>query len=348
MIVRITYDSPVTTEVADTRYRTGKPGYVREWDGHAWIGAPVPDQTVDVLPKRGVRNWRTHSWILFVLAGWIVGVVLALVAFTGDKPMTWLLAIAGFFAAGGTLVAAARIVWDRLHLADVVDLRRILPLGLLSGFVALGLAFGLEKLQMLIPGPIGSHVGSLFGAGPIEETAKLLVPVLLFFFMGGDLRDPRIGFALVFTSGLVFGIAEGAEYVAGATHLAHDHHLHEQMSAEETERIDAVAMVFVRSFIELMHPFTVSAVAAVAWLAAWRGQGFFSRAAVITYVLAIVYHSFNDGVLGGLITEHQAILGSALSFPLLMLWFYVMYQPRARQLAPPSAVLDNPRRWRPH
>ncbi len=343
----ITYDSAVTTEVTETRYRTGKPGYVREWDGHAWIGEPIPDRCVARLPKRGVRNWHTHSWMLFVLIGWVIGVVLALLAFTGDEPLTWLLAIAGFFAAGGTLVAAARIAWARLDLADVVNLRRILPLGLLSGAVALGLAFGIEKLQMQIPGPVGSHVGSLFGAGPIEETAKLLVPVLLFFFLGGDVRDPRTGFALVFISGLVFGIVEGAEYVAGATHLAHDHQMHQHLSAEDTERYGALAMVFVRSFIELMHPFTVAAVAAVAWLSAWRGKEFFSRPAIVTFILAIVYHSFNDGVLGGIVTEHQQLLGAALSFPLLWLWFYFMYLPRARQLAPPAVVTGNPRRWRP-
>ncbi|MFE0750314.1 PrsW family glutamic-type intramembrane protease [Gordonia sp. NPDC058843] len=337
----------MATEQMAQRFRTGGDGYVREWDGHAWLGTRTPDPRVGVLPRKGGKIRGRHRWMGLVFAGMVVGTLLVVVATSGDEANKWMLAIAGFVSSGSVLIAGAWIAWDRLGLSAIADVRRVLALGVLSGLVALGVAFAVEKAQQRIPGPIGSHVGGLFGAGPIEETAKLLVPVLLYFFVGGALRDPRTGFFLAFVSGSVFGAGEGAEYVAGAIHLAHDHHLHDHIGAISEERNAAIVLALTRPAIEFVHPLTTASVAAVAWLIAWRGGKFFSRPAIVTFVIAILYHSVNDGVLAGLLGGHLKLLGTALAFAMALLLFHFVYLPRARQLAPPEVVETNPRRWRP-
>ena len=181
----------------------------------------------------------------------------------------------------------------------------------------------------------------LFLAGPIEECAKLLLPVIVFLAARRHLAEPRVGFAVVWLSAAVFGVVEGAKYLFGfgpESQVGADQPLADARSAS--------GLVLTRTFVEMLHPLWTAGAAAIMWLGAWRGRALFSGAGAAAFVTAVLLHSVNDGVIGGLLRE-VALGASIVLWPV---WFVVCYQVfrrHARELVPPSMIGGSQRRWRP-
>ena len=265
-------DEPVVPTVDPAgRYPTGTVGLVRDWDGHAWSVASTTDPDAPAYGSSRHSVFRTRRfWFaaIAVLLGAGVSGVAGLVPV--DAVRITVLVIAGLLATGAALLALTSSVWQRLRVVDALATngRRIpafVGLGAVAGVVGFALALGCELLfsRVLRVG----NVGSLFLAGPIEETAKLLVPVIAFFALGRSFRDPRVGFALVWVAAALFGLLEGIEYVAGVGIEASRHN--DPLLWISGEVVDTVE----RSFVELMHPLMTAAAAAVMWLGAVAREG---------------------------------------------------------------------------
>ena len=183
-------------------------------------------------------------------------------------------------------------------------------------------------------------------AGPVEETSKLLVPVLLLAFGGALFRDPRAGLLLVLVTGAVFGIAEGSGYIA-------------KMDANM-----ALVQAIGRPLGELLHVYLTGFAAAVIWLAARRAGRVFTRAGIVAWVVVLALHSLHD-VLPGLFKPGQTpdeylasrpvstIEALQLGVPTLILnltvavLLFLLQRHSARELTPPNAISSNAPHWRP-
>lgn len=325
------------------RFPTGRVGLARDWDGHAWAVEPVADPSAPEIPSGGRSFLRTARFWLAVLAV-VAGYVLAWIAADEIAPNRPLIALGGALACGGALLAMTFAIWRRLRLSDAIAAAgqrqgRVILLGLASGLVALVVALALETLVEVLG---GGPILVLFLAGPIEESGKLLLPVIIFFAARKRLADPRVAFAVVWVSAAVFGVVEGVKYLYGFG-------AESQLGVEE-QLADAGAasgLVLTRTFVEMLHPVWTAAAAAVMWIGAWRGRALLTGAGLVAFLTAVALHSINDGVIGGLLREVSILASSAL-WPV---WFVVCYQVfrrHARELLPPSRVADSQRRWRPH
>ena len=325
-------------------YPTGRAGLARSWDGHAWALAPVvdPDAAALAQPAHPLRlTWRFWA----AVAALVVGVVVAAVGGAQPEPLrATLLVVAAVVSTGGALLALTASVWRRLRISDTLVERgwsrwRLVGLGAASGALAVGIALGVELSLGSVFGR--DSVTVLFLAGPVEETAKLVLPVVLLVAMKDRLADPRVGFALVWVSGAVFGLVEGVEYVAGlgpkSAHVP---------TGEMASAVQAAAMTAVRTLVELMHPMLTAAAGAALWLGLWRTGRLLTRTGVLGFVVAVLLHSINDGVLGGWAAHVSAGLSLGGS-PVMLLVIYAVLRSRSRELVPPSRVSDQPRRWRP-
>ncbi|MFN8126612.1 MAG: hypothetical protein U0R64_08925 [Candidatus Nanopelagicales bacterium] len=187
-------------------YPTGRVGVARHWDGHAWSGPAIPDDAAPAFPWHR-RPWALPAHPLFWLTvgGIAVGCGLAMWAIHGGG--TAVLAVAGLFGSGGPMAAFVLFVARRLRLPQVIGVGEWVLWAVLGAVVAGPLAYVLEGW---LPNQ-GAWQGL---AGPIEETSKILVPVVL--FLVGRYRDPRAGVALAVGIGAIFGVAEGIEYVIDA------------------------------------------------------------------------------------------------------------------------------------
>ena len=326
------------------RYPTGKPGLARDWDGHAWVPQPVPDPTAPAVPKGGHFVLRTLPfWIAVVLV--VVGAVIAGIAADAVAPNRWLFAVAGLVACGGALIAMTVAVWRRLRIGAAIHAVgsrpiTIIALGIASGVLAVVLAFTVETVFGLLG---AGEIGGLFLAGPIEEVTKLLLPVILFYATRKRWGDPRVALGLAWISGVTFGVAEGGEYLFGA-----HHDLASGLEALLFNESTAVLLTISRTFTELMHPLLTGAAAAVMWLGAWRGKHLLAGRGLLALLTAAAMHSFNDGVIGGLLPLLVGGLWATVIWPLWLVAIYQVFRRHVRELLPPSMVASSQPRWRPH
>jgi hypothetical protein len=321
-------------------------GSLHHWDGAAWTTDAVDTHAVQPYASHRRRPFRflRHRWFWTATTGLVLGLLSIAAAARFDPIDRWLLALAGLLGCGAMLLALSMLVWRRLRMHQLPGQVSLIGWGVLSGIVALGIAVGIELGIKGLP-VIGTTVGGLAMAGPIEETAKILVPVIVFFIVGGRLRDPRAGLAMVFVSGVVFGTVEGIEYVAEPIDVPTDDH--QRALADAPEVAAHMFALFERMLVEMMHPWLTASVAAVAWLCAWRTGVFFSRTAVTTFVLAVAAHSVNDAVFGGILADSRGA-GLILSWIGLAIIYILLFRRNARELVPPDAVAANPPPWRPH
>lgn len=324
------------------RFPTGRQGLARDWDGHAWAPHPVPDPTAPEIAKGGRALLRTaRFWVAVGLV--LSGAAVAALASDQTAPDAWLAALGGAIACGGALIAMTLAVWQRLRIRAALDALGIhryalIGLGVVSGVVAVVVAFTVEIsiARFLGAGPITS----LFLAGPIEESAKLLLPVIFFYATRKRLADPRVTFAIVWICGVVFGIFEGAEYLFG----------YEQGRPHAESHLastgGAGVLTISRTFTEMLHPLLTGGAAAVMWLGAWRGRRLLVGSGLIAYLTAVALHSINDGVIGGLLREISTGLSLAL-WPVWLVLVYQVFRRHARELVPPSMIAECQHRWRP-
>jgi hypothetical protein len=185
----------------------------------------------------------------------------------------------------------------------------------ISGVVGVGFAL---LFEVTLPGFFGGEVdgGWIWFVGPIEETAKLAVPVALWF--AGRYRLPREGFLLVAVSAATFGVLEAGRY---------------GLSPDDF----SVA----RAYGEILHLLLTGFVAAVAWRAAWGRRSWLTGAAVGALAVAMALHSVNDAAA---LSSSKAL---GIVTPAVVVFLYFALKRAARQLVPPDNVASLSPHWRP-
>ena len=261
---------------------------------------------------------------------WLVALALAVVFLrTG---FTFFAVLGGVIGVVGVLGALLWMVFRRLHLQEAISMRALLGWGLVSGVVATLVAVLIESGMTLV---IHSEtpIQGLGIAGPVEETAKILVPVIL--YLVGRYRDPRAGIALALVSGALFGFGEEIIYLVRDAHLS-------ALIGGADANFDVGNMI-VRPVVELFHVLLTGFIAAVAWRAGWV-RGAFWPALIGAWLLAAVLHSGFD-VLDGI---SQKLHGVGVISPVIILvTYFFVFRGSARQLPPPAALRVNPPAWRP-
>jgi RsiW-degrading membrane proteinase PrsW (M82 family) len=193
---------------------------------------------------------------------------------------------------------------------------RLIALVCLVGFPVV---VAVTMLERLFPPELSNAV-----AGPIEELAKLAVPLAM-YLLWPRFRAPRTGLALVLASAATLGVYEVAKY-------AYD------MPSDES----ATMTLGLRPLWDApLHMALTGIVGAVLWRR-WHGRGgvALDLPAAATVVGVMALHSTIDWS-GGL-DGSLSLLSVALLIP-TYLWFKMA----ARQLVPPDAVASNPPWWRP-
>ncbi|MEI2784181.1 MAG: PrsW family glutamic-type intramembrane protease [Candidatus Nanopelagicales bacterium] len=328
----------MTATITRSQYSYGPAGKTAGWDNHAWDGIAVDDPDVAALPRprHQVLPFLKHSWFWLVVAGQAMVLAASYVAAVNDSRVLAWLTVPGYivFMAGAVVIVNRHIRWG-----DLPDFARVLGWGLASGLVAFVIA-------RIIEGGIEPRVmpfsAELWLAGPVEETSKLLVPVLLLAFGGLAFKDPRAGLLLVMTSAAFFGVAEGLFYSINASQWG------------------LLSEGFTRPVSEMGHPYMTGIAAPVIWLASWRAGRVVTKAGILSWVAVMALHSVHDGV-GGFGKQQQNITSfsgldsqfwatTAGGTALAAVWAVLMYlltRHTARELTPPAALPDNPVHWRP-
>lgn len=315
-------------------YPVGIAGVRRRWDGHVWTDEAQSDASVVAADpwQRHPMAFLDHLWFRIAGGGFVIGILLAVLSDALD--VTWLAAFAsiGTFAVVGGFVL---LIWQRLNLAEAVSAKALVGWGLVGGVVAWEIGGFLERsFDHRLDLPSDSAL-SMLSAGPSEEFAKLVVPVVLYLF--GRYRDPRAGFAIALASGAALGMIEGFEYTIHATGIFDD-----MYGLNTADQMATALMATQRPMTELMHPIFTGFVAAVAWRVAWRRGSLLSWAGLGALALVMVLHSLNDYI--GTRFSQVALEATAV---IIVGAFFLCFRPAARQLAPPDSVLGNPPNWRP-
>ncbi|MGP3533714.1 PrsW family glutamic-type intramembrane protease [Microbacterium sp. RD1] len=323
-------------------YPTGWEGRSRAWDGAAWTGPALADESAAAAPDPHGGLFRRPP-VYLAVGGLVVGFALAAVG--GLLSFSPLLVLAGVVATGGPLAALLAGLHRRLGLASL-PIRAATLWGLVSGVVAIGFALLLElPLRLWLDAP---EEIQYLAAGPIEEVGKLLLPLILLAAGASQLRDPRLGVWAVAVSGAVFGAIEGGEYVGeiGPEAQQNVQRVEQSLSSLGHPRIVAMAVAvgsaIPRAWVELGHVIWTAGAAVLIWLAAHHGRRVVATA-VGAIAAAAALHSFNDAgltLLPGGLSDLGSIVWIVLSYTL---WF----RPLLRRLVPPDAVTLVPHRWLP-
>lgn len=301
----------------------------RAWDGEAWTKAVMPasDPDTGAYPP-WQAPWRHHPFGFLghrpfqVLAASILAAAASLwgYAVTGRTPF---LAVSVAASATGAPAAFGLFVDRRLRFGQVVGIRPVLFVALLGGAVAYGLAWVLEGGLNRVPH--GATV-ELILVGPVEESAKLLVPLVLYAL--GRYRDPRAGLAIALASAGGVAVFETIGYELAAVHEPH--------------AADVLASLeFDRLFAAVLHMTLTGLVAAVAWRN-WHLEGVHLDKEVWGAILfSMALHSLND-ILNSVDVPH---VGS--SWYLIVAASYIAFRYAACRLTPPDAIVEVPPAWRP-
>jgi RsiW-degrading membrane proteinase PrsW (M82 family) len=329
----------MTAASVEGLYPIGRRDIVAGWDGAAWTGTTStdPSATAPAAWHRGFLPFLRHRWFWLVVVGSLLAAPMGLVASTTGSRW-WV-----FAAIPGTVIAmwgGVELIWRHMSRGRDVP-RTIVVWGVVAGVVASALAIAVENL---LEPKVFSFSVQLWLAGPVEETAKLLVPVLLLAFGAAVFKDPRLGMLTALISGATFGAIEAWLYAFYSHGYA------------------VFAMAAGRPINELLHIFLTGFAAAVIWLAAWRSHRVWTAAGVVAWLLAAAIHSLHDGTatLGGALPDKRALpdeatLSGGLSLLAAMLlagllWGVILFllaKHSARELVPPEAVPSTPPSWRP-
>ena len=336
--------NPTELAVADVAprpdsYTYGPAGKRAQWDGHAWTGSIVADAQEPGLPKwhRHVLPFLRHRWFWAMVVGTVLSTVPGYLAAAANSPALALLCVFGFavFMYGGV-----ELIAQHEYNRQLPNRRSVVVWGLVSGFVAFVIASIVEGVGL----GLTSFGVELWLAGPIEETSKLLLPIILWLSAGSRFRDPRAGLLMVLTSGAVFGGIEAITYVLGSQHYG------------------MLTMVLIRPTSELLHPLLTGFAAAVIWLAAWRAGRLITIAGVVAWAIAMFIHSFHDGYITFFekVSASSASLNLAsvseaieLAIPTLLnqlVWVVIIYficRHAAREVRPPTGIDSSAPGWRP-
>ncbi len=319
-------------------YPFGPEGATAQWDGQAWQPPRIvtPQQT-ELKYRRTVLPFLGHLWFWLVFLG--TGYTVAALLFTESNPsVTGLVSLPGFVAA---LTGAVLLLSRHLYPPSQAPYFVVLWWGIMAGTAAFVISLLVElAVDLSVDSP-----AVLLGlqAGLIEETSKLLFPVLMLRLGTSRFGSPRLGVLLVAATGATFGAAEATLYLANA-------------SAEELWTLAP------RTLGEMSHVLWTATAAAVVWLAAWRRKKVITLAGLIGWGLAVAMHAGNDAVFVQLsrvgtegsgfttfdLMAQLAIVGGwiALIGLVVVVWF-LLSRIAIRELVPPSLIEVSSRGWRP-
>lgn len=128
-----------------------------------------------------VLGFPGHAWFWIFVAGYVVTMVLGLIAGDDAKSAGWFIALT---LTSGVVMAAVVLLFEPLPASRSWPRCVVVVWGLVSGVVALGVVKLIEG--WLEPTSGLSLAADLWLSGPIEESGKLLVPVLLWIFGKGS------------------------------------------------------------------------------------------------------------------------------------------------------------------
>jgi len=310
-----------------------------EWDGTAWTGSTHNATGAPELagPPRPFALLH-QSWVWWMLVGQALVIPPAVASgVTGSALWSWLSAV-GYVA---MLIGAVQVMIRYLPVGRLAGLRSLTLIGIGGGVLGFAIAVGLELV-------VKDHFGLtavLWSTGPIEEGAKLLVPLGLLAFGSSRFKDPVAGLYLVLVSGATTGAIEGVEWESRAHHVW----LHLQLA-------------LVRPAAELPHVFVTGFAGAVIWLAAWRQGRAVTWTGATAFAIAVGLHSLHDGFItlfgvdpqprpsaiaqtaGGAVGKGLAGASFAVGISIAA---FLLGRHGARELSPPGSVAATPPPWRP-
>lgn len=297
----------------------------RWWDGEAWTDRTEPSGGPPSPSPQWTRHHMAfvhHRWFHLVLVAFVISVTGAALYAAIENTGT----LVSIVAIASALVALAYGVQldTRLRMHQVVRPNDLLFVFVVGGLVGQAIA----QTERLLP---KGDVWSILAVGPIEEIAKLAVPVAMFAWGARRFRNPRAGLALVLASAAAFGIVETAIY---AYRGAADH---------QGEAVLFGIAIF-KPFIDPVIHMTITGVfAAVAWRT-WHLRGRFSLSGTVlgTLVLTMAMHDLLD-----LANNSGKALGGLVLAPALLVLYYLLFKHLARREVPPDALDAVPPGWRP-
>jgi RsiW-degrading membrane proteinase PrsW (M82 family) len=297
----------------------------RWWDGEAWTDRIEPGEG----PPSPLPAWTRHH-MAFVHHRWFHLVLVALVISVTGAALYAAIENTGTLVSTVAIASALVALAYGVHLDGRIRMHQVArPDDLLFAFVVGGLVGqAIVQTERLLP---KDDVWSILAVGPIEEIAKLAVPVAMFAWGARRFRDPRAGLALVLASAAAFGIVETATYAYRGT-------------ADHQGEAVLYGIAILKPFIDPVIHMTITGVfAAVAWRA-WHLRGRFSLSGTVlgTLVLTMAMHDLID------LTEAKGkALGGLVLAPALLVLYYLLFKHLARREVPPDAVGEVPPGWRP-
>lgn len=225
------------------------------------------------------------------------------------------------------LVAVAYGVFldGRVRMHETIGRSTIVLVAIVGGAVGFLVAHGIESL---IPDRTED-----FLTGPIEEPAKLIVPLLLFWLGGERFRDPRAGLAIVLASAAGVGVIEDGEYVLTAFNEVPAAFGHGMDTLDEISASVSLERPLMDAFV---HMSLTGMIGAVAWRTWWLRGGFRITWGIAgAFALACVLHSAFDTVSAGNVVLY------------VFLTMYLGLKLTGREDVPPNAIAEVPPGWRP-
>jgi RsiW-degrading membrane proteinase PrsW (M82 family) len=293
----------------------------------------------------GKRYWfwgRFWGWWVFLVVAAIVVLIVAGAMYVQAESTFVIVAGSGIAAA---LVCAA-FIWF---------LNRHIGLGqAVSGWSMVWAAVAGLGAAYLIGMNLDDLAAQLFGirgalalAGPIEESTKLVVPLLLFAF--GRYRNPRAGIAIGVASGAGFAISEAMLYAytfplgnspdvcAGSGTLPRP--IGAEVVAEQVRRVLTV---------EPLHFIWTGIAVAIIWRL-WHlyGRARLTWPVVGALVLPMALHSTNDYSAVVDCGGTRDTLLQNLFVTVLMICGYLLFKVFVRQSTSPDLTMRVSRGWRP-
>ncbi|OZC34025.1 PrsW family glutamic-type intramembrane protease [Gordonia polyisoprenivorans] len=323
-------------------YPYGAASTTAHWDGMGWTGESAPDSSVSSPPAWHRRPWRflTHQWFWWIVAGMVVAVGFGIIGNSGSGHWwVWPAAIGVVLVMTGIVTLVA----PHLRFTELNRLPLTIVVGVVSGAVALGVATAVEGL--LEPHLHLPFAVDLWLSGPIEETCKIAVPLILLIFARSVFGDPRRGVLMVLISGSVFGIGEAIQYMGGG-------------NGTNSHLLQAVT----RPLTEIGHPLWASIAAAAIWLAAHRSGRVITKVGFLGWLTAALLHSVHDGIGSfgqhgskNTVTDQDFTLTDVVQEGVVLNVFsilvavvsYLVLRHVLRELVPPTAIATNAPRWRP-
>ena len=256
-----------------------------------------------------------HPWFRLMLVALLCALG-ALVTNERTDARVLVLVLTGLAAAWAGIAFAGH-VGSRLRFGEVVGLRLVAVVSI----VCLPVVAAITLLEDPFPPYLSNAV-----AGPIEETAKLALPVAMYFW-SKRFRGPRVGLALVLASAAALGVYEAVEFT---------------LSVHRSSGGSAAWVLVYRPLWDApLHMVLTGTIGAVLWRR-WHRYGRFQLDGVVVGTVAgvMALHSLIDWS-----SDLHGSLGSMSV--LLMVPAYLWFKVAARQLVPPDAVATVPPGWRP-